>query len=206
MRFLRGGDAVIIDLRRNGGGSPDAVQYLVSHFLEPNRPLVTFYMRRQPGRHVGDAGRASGRPDGRQAALRADQRRHRQRRRGIHRPCRRLQARRAGRRNHRRRRLPQRVLAGPRRLRAQRFGRPRGPRLDRPRLGSGRHRADHPDRGDGARCAADARAAPAGVQPRRARTSASSKRRRTVLEAQGHAGSDRASARRLCRTPMASGS
>jgi hypothetical protein len=44
MRFLSGGDAVIIDLRRNGGGSPDAVQYLVSHFMEPNRPLVTFHM------------------------------------------------------------------------------------------------------------------------------------------------------------------
>ncbi len=44
MRFLSGGDAVIIDLRRNGGGSPDAVQYLISHFIEPNRPIVTFYM------------------------------------------------------------------------------------------------------------------------------------------------------------------
>lgn len=44
MRFLRDGDAAIIDLRGNGGGSPEAVQYLVSHFLEPNRPLVTFYM------------------------------------------------------------------------------------------------------------------------------------------------------------------
>lgn len=44
MRFLGGGDAVIIDLRRNGGGSPDAVQYLVSHFMEADRPLVTFHM------------------------------------------------------------------------------------------------------------------------------------------------------------------
>jgi hypothetical protein len=44
MRFLRDGDAVIIDLRRNGGGSPEAVQYLISHFLEPNRPIVTFHM------------------------------------------------------------------------------------------------------------------------------------------------------------------
>jgi hypothetical protein len=44
MRFLAGGDAVIIDIRRNGGGSPDAVQYLVSHFLPPGRPLVTFHM------------------------------------------------------------------------------------------------------------------------------------------------------------------
>jgi hypothetical protein len=44
MRFLAGGDAVIIDMRRNGGGSPDAVRYLVSHFMEPDRPLMTFYM------------------------------------------------------------------------------------------------------------------------------------------------------------------
>ena len=44
MRFLRDGDAAIIDLRRNGGGSPQAVQYLVSHFIEPNKPIVTFYM------------------------------------------------------------------------------------------------------------------------------------------------------------------
>jgi hypothetical protein len=44
MRFLQGGEAVIIDLRRNGGGSPEAVQYLVSHFMAPNQPLVTFHM------------------------------------------------------------------------------------------------------------------------------------------------------------------
>ncbi len=48
MRFLAGGEAVIIDLRRNGGGSPEAVQYLVSHFLPADRPLVTFYMNGQP--------------------------------------------------------------------------------------------------------------------------------------------------------------
>lgn len=49
MRFLKGGDAIIIDMRKNGGGSPEAVQYMVSHFLEPNRPIVTFYMRGQAG-------------------------------------------------------------------------------------------------------------------------------------------------------------
>ncbi|HYG30899.1 MAG TPA: S41 family peptidase [Allosphingosinicella sp.] len=48
MRFLAGGDAVIIDLRRNGGGSPEAVQYLVSHFIEAGRPLVTFHFAGQP--------------------------------------------------------------------------------------------------------------------------------------------------------------
>ena len=44
VRFLRDGDAIIIDLRNNHGGSPEAVRYLVSHFLEANRPLVTFHM------------------------------------------------------------------------------------------------------------------------------------------------------------------
>jgi hypothetical protein len=44
MRFLRDGNAAIIDLRHNGGGSPDAVQYMISHFIEANRPLVTFHM------------------------------------------------------------------------------------------------------------------------------------------------------------------
>jgi hypothetical protein len=44
MRFLSGADVVVIDLRRNGGGSPEAVQYLISHFVEPNKPIVTFYM------------------------------------------------------------------------------------------------------------------------------------------------------------------
>ena len=44
IRFLRDGDAAIIDLRQNGGGSPEAVQYLVSHFLKANQPIVTFFM------------------------------------------------------------------------------------------------------------------------------------------------------------------
>ena len=48
MRFLRDGDAAIIDLRGNGGGSPEAVQYLVSHFLAPKQKIVTFYMGGKP--------------------------------------------------------------------------------------------------------------------------------------------------------------
>jgi hypothetical protein len=68
MRFLAGADAVIIDIRRNGGGSPQAVQYLISHFTEANRPLVTFHMN---GRETPDrlatladlpAGRLTGKP------------------------------------------------------------------------------------------------------------------------------------------------
>lgn len=41
-RFLRGGDAIIVDLRGNGGGSHGAVRYLISHFLEPDRLEMTF--------------------------------------------------------------------------------------------------------------------------------------------------------------------
>lgn len=68
MRFLAGGDAIVIDIRHNGGGSPQAVQYLVSHFLPPNRPLVEFHMggRTEPDRLSTlaelPAGRLTGRP------------------------------------------------------------------------------------------------------------------------------------------------
>ena len=48
MAFLKEGDAVIIDLGANGGGSPLAVQYLISHFMEGGRPLVEFHMGGKP--------------------------------------------------------------------------------------------------------------------------------------------------------------
>ena len=44
MRFLAGGEAVIIDMRPNGGGSPEGVRYMVSHFMQGNKPLMTFHM------------------------------------------------------------------------------------------------------------------------------------------------------------------
>ncbi len=67
MRFLSGGEAAIIDLRYNGGGSPEAVQYLVSHFMEAGRPLVTFHFAGQPGQTLQTlaevpAGRMVGKP------------------------------------------------------------------------------------------------------------------------------------------------
>jgi hypothetical protein len=43
MRFLRDGDALIIDLRGNGGGDASAVQYLISHFLSSPQLLMTFH-------------------------------------------------------------------------------------------------------------------------------------------------------------------
>jgi hypothetical protein len=42
MRFLKDGDAVIIDLRGNGGGSHAAVQYLVSHFFNESTLELSF--------------------------------------------------------------------------------------------------------------------------------------------------------------------
>ena len=43
LRFLRGGDAIVIDLRENAGGVPDAVRYLLSYFVAPRELLATFY-------------------------------------------------------------------------------------------------------------------------------------------------------------------
>ena len=48
MRFLRDGDALIIDLRGNGGGDGAAVRYLVSHFVDDNTLLVTFLEAAKP--------------------------------------------------------------------------------------------------------------------------------------------------------------
>lgn len=42
MRFLREGDAIIIDLRGNPGGDGAAVRYLVSHFLPPGTLEFSF--------------------------------------------------------------------------------------------------------------------------------------------------------------------
>lgn len=43
MGFLSNADAVIIDLRRNGGGSPEMVQFLCSYFLDnPTKHLNSF--------------------------------------------------------------------------------------------------------------------------------------------------------------------
>jgi hypothetical protein len=42
IRFLRDADAIIIDLRGNGGGTGTAVQQLISAFIEPRTLLLTF--------------------------------------------------------------------------------------------------------------------------------------------------------------------
>lgn len=42
MRFLRDADAIIIDVRGNGGGSHEAVRYALSHFMSSGQLLMTF--------------------------------------------------------------------------------------------------------------------------------------------------------------------
>jgi hypothetical protein len=48
MRFLKDGDAIVIDLRGNGGGSSEAVQYVTSHFLPADTLLLTFLQDSAP--------------------------------------------------------------------------------------------------------------------------------------------------------------
>jgi hypothetical protein len=56
MTFLRDGDAAILDLRTNGGGSPDAVKRITSYFTAPNTLLVTFHLRKDaPTTSVSEA-------------------------------------------------------------------------------------------------------------------------------------------------------
>ncbi len=43
-RFLSGADAIIIDMRNNGGGSAEAVKTFISYFMQPeNQLLMTFH-------------------------------------------------------------------------------------------------------------------------------------------------------------------
>ena len=48
MRFLKEGDAIIIDLRQNNGGSADAVARLASYFLPAGTALIRFEERGKP--------------------------------------------------------------------------------------------------------------------------------------------------------------
>ena len=67
MRFLKDADAIIIDLRNNGGGSHGAVRYLVSHFLDPQTLELTFLEGAKPPKQSWTldhlpAGRFKGKP------------------------------------------------------------------------------------------------------------------------------------------------
>lgn len=45
MAFLGNCDAIIIDLRQNGGGEPSMIQFLTSYFFEEPRHINSFYIR-----------------------------------------------------------------------------------------------------------------------------------------------------------------
>ena len=67
VRFLRDGEAIIIDLRGNGGGDALGVRYLASHFVEPGKLLITFVEAGKPpeeSRAIADlpSGRLTGKP------------------------------------------------------------------------------------------------------------------------------------------------
>lgn len=49
MEFLAGGDAIVIDLRGNGGGDPSAVAAMTSYFVPAGTKLIRFEMRDAPG-------------------------------------------------------------------------------------------------------------------------------------------------------------
>lgn len=46
MKFLSGSDALIIDLRRNGGGNPDLIQYVCSYLFEKPTHINSIYERK----------------------------------------------------------------------------------------------------------------------------------------------------------------
>ena len=86
MRFLGNCDALILDLRRNGGGSPNMIATLLTYLVEPDRHLHfnDFYQRRPEGRRhraMVDVSVGAGVEVRGQAGVRADQSAHRMRRR-----------------------------------------------------------------------------------------------------------------------------
>ena len=45
MSALKGSRALVVDVRRNGGGSPESVAYFVSYLVQPGRPLSAIISR-----------------------------------------------------------------------------------------------------------------------------------------------------------------
>jgi len=45
MSALKGSSALIVDVRRNGGGSPESAAYFISYLVKPGRPLTTIVSR-----------------------------------------------------------------------------------------------------------------------------------------------------------------
>lgn len=66
MRFLAGGEAIIIDIRNHRGGSAEPAKHILSHFMPANQPLYTFYEKGETNRvftlPTVPAGRMIGKP------------------------------------------------------------------------------------------------------------------------------------------------
>jgi hypothetical protein len=101
MNFVANTDALIFDLRRNGGGSPVTIGVLSSYLFDEVVHLNDFYTRetdrRASSSHTADV---EGRRYGRQAGVRADQQPHVLGRRGVHLQPQEPEARHDRRRNH----------------------------------------------------------------------------------------------------------
>ncbi len=142
-RFMAGGDAVILDLRHNGGGSGEAVQALVSYFLPPDgRVLMTFHEGANGHAHSTHVlNKLAGPRMVAQAALCPDLRPYRFSRGRVRlsRPA--ISSRHAGRRDHGGRREQQHAASRRWRLRAQRVGGPPGASGERHQLGRRRRAA-----------------------------------------------------------------
>jgi hypothetical protein len=54
LNFIEHTDAVIFDMRQNGGGTPQMVQFLISHFLDPNSPTVINTFRASNREYPGE--------------------------------------------------------------------------------------------------------------------------------------------------------
>ena len=134
MRFLGGGDAYILDIRTNGGGSPATVRYIVSHFMDPGQKLMTYHMgpTRTSESRTGEvpAGKLPAKP---LYLLTAPA--ERVGGRGVRVAYQELQTGKAGRRDDGRRRPSQRALRHTRGIRDQCLGRDGDPPGDEYRLG-----------------------------------------------------------------------
>ena len=107
MNFLGSVDALIIDLRENGGGDPKMVAYISSYLFDERTHLNDLYHRKEnKTEEFWTSTDVPGKRLGRQAGIRADRQAHLLGRRGVHLQSEEPEAGHDYRRDHRRRRAP----------------------------------------------------------------------------------------------------